>query len=434
MSKFSFKRDDEGSEGRRIVNHGEVPLKITAINAATNSVTGVDLRKDDGSEVTISMVSVGEYADFYTNRNRFTNAQARTEEASKQLAKQPTAKGLGRNGVEIGDVVQMQSVKELTDGKIVARWMNALTTDGQANDAYKRMQIQISIPKDNASTEGKYERRAARAFDIEATVPATREALESMTDGRVRRDDGRALEGAMRNSVLVAISDGVDTKSVAVDMGWDRQKNQPATGVEALFNRDLDNFNYRPMAALAGRVGVPFENLKFLDGNARNGIQDHDAARAAAQEYYDAGKRGDVGVTITPGFVGDLMVHIKQNIMAREQSAAKSSRAVSLSERGFFTADVAIMSSPERVSNDGEVRGPQSAFKQILPAEFLHPTADEKFVRRKASDLGHDAITAAMDKDRNAVFAPNPTYKPSEPAPKPEEPEKARSNELSPDY
>lgn len=432
MSRFSFSRDDDATAGNRIINRGELAIEVTSLDAASNSVTGINLSSPDNEEITVNFATVGEYADFYANRSRYTNADARQQEAAKQLAKQPTVKGLGRNGVEEGDVVQFQSVKELADGKLIARWANAVTTNKQEVDAYRRMEVMIAIPKDNASTAGKFERRVGRAYDLEGTQPASREALDRMTDAKVRRSDGSALEGYMRNSVLVSITDGVDVKSAGIDMPWGN--GSPARGAGELFARPMDNWNYQPLAALAAKVGVPFENLTFVDANARNAPRDIERARDAAREIYDASERGEVGVTITPGFTGDLMLHIKQHVMKREEQAASNSRSVNLSERGFFTADVALMSTAESTDPEsGEIRPAQTAFKQILPAEFLQPTGNENFIRRKASDLGDEAIRIATEKDRIAVFAPAPDFQPEIDAPKPEARQKQQTNELSTD-
>lgn len=437
MSKFSFSRSGEASDGKRIQNRGDIAVRVTKLDSSTNSVTGINMSSPELEEVTISFATVGEYADFYSNRNRFTNADARQQEASRQLAKQPTVKSLSRNAVEINDVVQFQSVKELADGKLIARWANAVTTNAQAADAFARMEIMISIPKDKQSTEAKYERRVARAFNMADTAPASREALDDMTDAKVRNSDGRVLEGSMRNAVLISITDGTDVKATGVDMPWGN--GGPATGSDALFARPMDSFNYQPVAALAAKVGVPFERLSFVEAGSTNAPQDMKFAQETAREIYEASQRGDVGVAITPGYVGDLMLHIKQNIIAREQQAANNTRTVSLSERGFFTADIGLMSGVE--TNDpktGEVRPAQTAFKQILPAEFMHPTSDDKFIRRKASDLGDDAIQRMMenDMDRAAIFAPGEGYTPDQSAPKPVEPEQHRSDEFdnSPSY
>lgn len=431
MGKYTFSRDGGASDGPRIKNVGEIALEVTSIDQKTNAVTGFDL--STGEERTVNFATVGEYADFYADRRRFTTANDRTQEASKQLAKQPSGKSLTRGGVEEGDVVQFQSVKELTDGKLIARWANSVTTNASAGvDAYRRMEIQITIPKDNESTQQKYQRRPGRAYDMDATEPASLEALERMTDAQVRRHSGEALPAPMRNTVLIAVSDGVETKSAGVDMPWG--DNGPATGVDTLFAKKLDNFDFRQVSALAGRVGVPFEKLNFAEAGSRNAPSDIAAAKEEAKEIHAAAARGELGVTITPGFVGDLMVHAKLNVIDREQRASTNTRAVTLSDRGYFTADVALMANEATTNPEtGKTYAAQAAFKTVLPAEFLKPVKDDNFIRRRISDLGDTAMEVGLAKDRAAVFAPAAGYTPETPAPKQEEPEARKNHELSTD-
>jgi hypothetical protein len=427
---YQFNRGQEANEGPSIKNLGDIAIKVEHLDRSENSVTGTDMQT--GEERTIFMATRDEFADFYVNRNTHTNADARREQAARQLAKQPNVSSFQRNAVEIGDILQFQSVKELADGKTVARWANAVTTNAQKDDAYKRLQIQITIPKDNDSTAGKFERRPARAYDLEQTVPASREALESMTDSVMRRDDGTALEGRIRNSVLIAVSDGVEVKSTSVDLPWDREKNGPATGVDAVFARKLDAYSVETMAALAGRVGYDFDRLELLTGDARNAVRNPEKALQDAREIYNAAAKGQVGVTVTPGWTGELMPHIKQDVMKREERARDNDRIVSLSERGYFVADVAFMSVPEKDRPGGGVYPAQTQFKQVLAAEFLKPASSDEFVRRRVSDIGADAMEIATERDRNSVFSPNPAHSAEVgQAPKPKEPEQAAESELS---
>lgn len=431
MGKYTFSRDGGASDGPRIKNRGEIALEVSSIDHKSNVVTGFDL--STGEELTMNFATVGEYADFYADRRRFTTANDREQEASKQLAKQPSGKGLTRSGVEEGDVVQFQSVKELTDGKLIARWANSITTNASAGvDAYRRMEIQISIPTDDESTKKKYPRRTARAYDMGATEPASLDALERMTDGQVRRHTGGALAAPMRNSVLIAVSDGVETKSVGVDMPWG--DNGPATGVDALFSKKLDNFDFRQVSALAGRVGVPFEKLAFAEAGSRNAPKNIAAALAEAKDIHAAAASGELGVTITPGFTGDLMLHAKTGVIQREKWAATNTRSITLSERGFFTADVALMANAATTNPEtGVTYSAQTAFKTVLPAEFLKPVKDDNFIRRRISDLGDTAMEIGLAKDRAAVFAPAAGYTPETSAPKQEEPEARKNHELSTD-
>tara|TARA_R110000737_G_scaffold127218_3_gene159771 strand:+ start:28989 stop:30293 length:1305 start_codon:yes stop_codon:yes gene_type:complete len=393
MAKFQLP-ETSTADFDRPRNMGHVTLQVESFDNNNNSVTGTDPLT--GEEMTVRMATKDEVADVYADRRRFTTEEQRHNWARSQTKKQPTTRSLGNNMMGDGAVVQMQNVRELPDGDLIARWANFVTTDPSI-DTYKRAEIDVHIPKNNSDTKSPFERRFATILFPDDARSATPQSVTEMTQNRVVGDDGGAPDAMIRSSVLVTVSDGSLVESGMARTSFDHDTKSFNSGPDALFDAKLDRFNWMPMAALAGRLEKPFEELTF-DTESRRKIPEPDKTMQMAKAVYDATQRGELDVVVTPGVTADLMKHVTEKVLRSEANAEKNPNAATLSDRRFYTADVGF-----RV-NEGQNDYPDAlGIKEIHPSERLYSKSSEMNVQRNERSIGETALQTAQAREETRM-------------------------------
>ena len=374
---------------------GNVTLTVEEFDHARNAVSGTTR---DGEFLTIRLADKKEYADLFVSRTKFTTQDARERVASKQTGNRPNTGTLEQKMDPGEGSIQMQSVKRLGSGELVAKWMESVST--LANDSYLNAQVRVPIPRSNEETAGKTERRRADIVLTDTATVATMDALDEFTSNRVTGHDGKSLDGELHSIVLVAVQaadDSSQTPTNIVWTPWDGQEKSFKAGGDSLFERPLNNHNWETMVPLAAQVGIAFDKLRF-DGERVNL-----ASQANARDLYEATKAGQIKVVITQGFTADTMPRLVDNLVASEREANESDgRTATMSDRGFFAADVGLRS---RAGREGY--GDQVTVKQILANEFLHPKSSESYKPRTVEALGERAIAIAEGKGMTLTLKPS---------------------------
>jgi len=394
MAQYNFGNRTRGERsGTEFL--GNVTLKIESFDHDRNAATGVTR---DGELLTIRLADRREFSEMFVNRTKFTTQDARDRIAAKQTGNRPDTQALAQKMEDGAGAIQFQSVKKTASGELVARWMESVSTT--ADDSYVRAQVRVPIPRSNEETAGNMDRRRADVILEDTATAATMDALDGFTSNRITGDDGKALAGEIRSAVLVAVQaadDPSETPTNLIWTPWDRDQKTFANGGEALFERPLNQHNWETMVPLAAQVGIPFDRLAFDSEriNARDRAEN-------APALYEATKAGNIKVAVVQGFSAEIMPRLTGEIVDSEREAIESEgRRATMSDRGFFEADVGLRS---RAGQDGY--SDQTSVKQILANEFLAPKASESYAPRSLEAMGERAIANAEAKGLDLTVRP----------------------------
>lgn len=408
---MGFSKDLKGTGGRNdgpraVENAGEIPLLVTTdgFDRKNNSITGVNTVT--GEEMTISMATMDEFADFFANRERYTSPEDRKRAAERTLAKQPNVgkwygEALQRDPDDVGVVIQMQSVKRLNDRdgnaqRYIARWGNMLTTT-PALESSARAQVQVGIGN-NANS--KYPSRETKAFFMNKTSAATPSALEGMLTGRLENAGGQPLNGVVQPQILISARMDNDIEVGTASPRFIKETGEFSSDIEEFIGQPLHRFNAQAMAALAGVVGVPIEKLNIItiadDELATRSNRPHfreserDVVMDEIRQIHDKAQKGECEVAITPGTRSFTMQHLRDSLIKGEDDPRQS-----FHKRGFIEADVSYQVS-ERDDDTNRVY-----MKNMFPVGFIHSLDSENFARTNLKDLASKAMGFADDRKMN---------------------------------
>lgn len=415
MATFSLPprpgRDSSGS--RAVQNVKNIALRVEEFDVEKNAATGVNI--ETGEVQTVYMVTKAEFAKLYVNPQQHTNDKARMDQAERSLKKQPHVKKMASDARSPETVIQFQSVKQLNNegGRLVARWANAVTTDSEREFA-ARAQVKVNIVP---ARDGREERRRITAYLIDQTVSASRDSVDAAYNGRLRADVGTDPfeETRIARPFLVSVvDDNKRVESATVYQMWDSEAADVRTGIDAVFDQKVGRFEVMAMSALAAKVGMPVEAVKFdVDENGKYGIRAADVPEfeKVRQAVYEAAQQGQLAVTITPGVQALTMKHLKDTLMTAEQGG----RGMNLTDRGFWEADISLQAQPANQRDDGRVFPATWQIKEARPAEFLVARDDPQYVHRTVLDLAEMAVVTAEAKGE-LVFTPVPGAQPAQAA------------------
>lgn len=390
---------------------GTMVLKVESLDHERNAVTGFTR---DGEVVTIRLANKEEFANLFVNRTRNTTEEARLRVSGQQTSNRPTTRTLAEKMQTGEGAIQFQSLRKTPQGELVARWMESVSTT--AEDTYVHAQVRIPIPRSNQETAGGTIRRRADIVLEPTATAATMDALDRFTTNRLVGDDGKALEADIRSAVLVAVQSADDpgeTPTSLVWSRWDEADREFKAGGADLFKRPLNEFNWQAMVPLAAQVGVPFKDLSFDDRR----VSQRD--RAEAETLYRATQAGEIKVAVAQGFQADIMPRLTGSLVQAEVKANESEgRQSSMSDRGFFEADIGF-----RLRQGQEGYSSVMSVKQILATEFLPPKASESYSNRTLEALGQRVVAAAEAGGQDLTMRPAPAPKAApEPSPEPVSP------------
>lgn len=394
---MGFKMSSLSTKKTRNENLGHIALEVDTFDTEKNAFSGVNI--ETGEAMTVRMATRDEFAGFYVSRNKFDTEDKRKTDAARQMRKQPSAASMA-DKVEVGSVLQMQSVFKLENGDHIARWVKSVTTSPE-NQAAMTAMVEINKPYDDDET--KPVRKATAVLVDETFTPEGQGARENLDNLLTNNGEGRLpFDFAANTGVLVAFSNDEETQGYRLMTGYqevgegEEKKYEPILGLEENITRQpYDVRDAIAQTTLAAVTDVPFEDLQ---APSKTDDYDPDALRG----LYDAVKAGELEVSAAPVVQGRLMPFVTDDVVASE-SAEKMNKGASLSQRGFFPAHFSLQLGDTKPESNERYA---TSFRDILQKEkWLRPTTDDKFTPVYSGEVaGRIADRAGQIREREAAL------------------------------
>lgn len=391
MAVLPPKNDEK--EGPSIKSLGNFPVAIESFDPKTNSIEGRNLRDPSAGMVSIRLATANEIADIYLNRNKFPTEAERTSNAEQQIKKRPSVSSLNSKLSDgdglVGQVVQVQGVREKPNGDMIARWVKPLTAQPEIDNALRG---QVQFFKVETKSQ---EFRKANVLFPKLAEPLDKDSLDRNLQNQTQDFNGTTVEGEVQSRPMVVLMDkeGNMENGFLYTMKESKEDGAPlrvgADGSDSAFrNIQVNKWNHRVMAAAAGRADIELGDLKGFD-NLDEG------QKQAASAIHDMARNGQVETAIVPGFQTVLLSQLHERILGHENGSQPNSRhigSLTSPDRGYFEADISLRT----YMNDGD-QPVIARMKEMEAAHALaHPNASH-FVKRERDGLAKQSLQHARD-------------------------------------
>lgn len=401
MAQYSFAKENAQQSNNRSPHGDRVTLLATEFDKENNAISGMT---KDGEMLTVRLANKDEYADHFVNRTKFTTEDARLREAGARTNNRMDVAGIESKMPDGQGAIQFQGVRNVgtqEQPELISRWMESVST--KPEDTYTEAQVQIVVPKSNDETKGNTDRRRVDMVMDDTSTAASMDALNDFTRNRITGDDGKTLDGQIRSAVFVATQPTNEPNEMRANLVWtgfDKESKSFEAGGEKLFDRPLNDKNFETMVPLAAAVGVKFEDLKFDDRVNQD----------KASQLFEATEAGNVKVAVAQGATSFAMPRATEKLIKSEQASEQSNGNVpSMSDRGFFKAQVGF-----RSASDPKGEYPDStSVKTILQDEFLPAKNNDAYSPKWMRSMGHDIMAKAEQSGAELTVQQAPQPKPS---------------------